>query len=77
VLEAHHADALAEFDAVDGGADGPAGAFRLRVGDELVDDERDAIVEEGTLPELIDVGLQQIAGGAAQRRKLLNTIESS
>jgi len=39
----------------------------LRVGDELVDHQRNAVVEEGALPELIDVDFEQIARGAAQR----------
>ncbi len=67
VLQTHHADALPEFDTVDRGADRPARALRLRVGDELVDDQRDTVVEEGALPELVDVDFQQIARCPPQR----------
>src|SRR4029453_9244263 len=59
VLQTHHAVRLAELDGVDGGADGAAGALDLVVGLVLVDDDGDAVVEEGATTEVGAVHLQQ------------------
>jgi hypothetical protein len=70
VFQAHHADALSQLDAVDRGADRAARSLGLGIGDELIDHQRDAVVEEGALPELIDIRLQQVPRGPAQGGEL-------
>lgn len=77
MLQPHHPDALPQLDAVDRGADGPTRALRLCIQDELVDDQRYAIVEERALPELIDIGLQQVPRGAAEGGQVVDTIAPS
>ena len=67
-LEAHHA-VHAEADGVDRAAD-VAAALGLDVGDEVVDDDGDAVVGLDVLAELVDRRLQDGPAGAAEAVEL-------
>src|SRR5215213_6089972 len=70
VLQPHDSGALAELDGVDAGGGRAGRALDLGIADEVVDDQWDTVVEEGSLPEGVDVGLEQVAAGSAQAGEL-------
>jgi hypothetical protein len=77
VLEPHHAETLADLDGEEGGTDGAGAALGLGVADEVVDDEGDAVVEEGAAAEGVDVGFEQVAAGAAEGGGFMDAMASS